>query len=46
MHIINSEDESGHPCLTPRLMLKKFEKKAFVDNYAVNIGIKKFNPFN
>ena len=45
MHIINSDDESGNPCLTPRSMLKLFEKKAFVNNYAINIDIKKFNPF-
>ncbi len=46
MHMINSDDESGHPCQTPHLMLKLFIKEAIVNDYTVNISIEQFDPLN
>ena len=46
MQIINRDDESGHPCRTPRSMLKLFEKEGSVNDYTVNIGIEQFDPLN
>ena len=41
---MNKYGDSGHPCFTPRSILKKIGHKSIIYNTAFGIIIKQFNP--